>query len=166
MSAETLARAARIRLMIFDVDGVLTDGGLHGPRSTRIIRRGDVPRIAGCPIAGHLAQNGRITAQGVSFFFQQEHGSPLGHDKPVPPAVKGTAGLLRRIVARGQGLHAGKARKQKRLYARIAATRQHNVRMAMGNAQKSLANGVVGRGAGGHGRKVCPLEACFDGNNA
>jgi 3-deoxy-D-manno-octulosonate 8-phosphate phosphatase (KDO 8-P phosphatase) len=27
--ADTLARAARVRLMIFDVDGILTDGSLH-----------------------------------------------------------------------------------------------------------------------------------------
>jgi 3-deoxy-D-manno-octulosonate 8-phosphate phosphatase (KDO 8-P phosphatase) len=32
VSEETLRRAARVRLMIFDVDGVLTDGSLHfGP---------------------------------------------------------------------------------------------------------------------------------------
>ncbi|MEN3296704.1 MAG: 3-deoxy-D-manno-octulosonate 8-phosphate phosphatase phosphatase [Burkholderiales bacterium] len=32
MEANAVARAARIRLMIFDVDGILTDGGLHyGP---------------------------------------------------------------------------------------------------------------------------------------
>jgi 3-deoxy-D-manno-octulosonate 8-phosphate phosphatase (KDO 8-P phosphatase) len=32
MGSEAIARAARVRLMIFDVDGVLTDGGLHyGP---------------------------------------------------------------------------------------------------------------------------------------
>jgi 3-deoxy-D-manno-octulosonate 8-phosphate phosphatase (KDO 8-P phosphatase) len=32
MDADAVSRAARVRLMIFDVDGVLTDGGLHyGP---------------------------------------------------------------------------------------------------------------------------------------
>ncbi|TFW03048.1 phenylphosphate carboxylase subunit delta [Oxalobacteraceae bacterium OM1] len=32
MQADAVARAARVRLMIFDVDGILTDGGLHyGP---------------------------------------------------------------------------------------------------------------------------------------
>lgn len=29
ITAETLARAAQVRLMIFDVDGILTDGSLH-----------------------------------------------------------------------------------------------------------------------------------------
>ncbi|MEA5097479.1 MAG: HAD family hydrolase [Burkholderiaceae bacterium] len=39
MSTEALARAARVRLMVFDVDGVLTDGGLHyGPEGEALKR--------------------------------------------------------------------------------------------------------------------------------
>lgn len=37
MDAQTMARAARVRLMIFDVDGILTDGSLHyGPEGELI----------------------------------------------------------------------------------------------------------------------------------
>lgn len=39
MSSEALARAARVKLMIFDVDGVLTDGGLHFGPDGEVIKR-------------------------------------------------------------------------------------------------------------------------------
>ena len=39
MSQEAVARAARIKLMIFDVDGVLTDGGLHYGADGEMIKR-------------------------------------------------------------------------------------------------------------------------------
>jgi 3-deoxy-D-manno-octulosonate 8-phosphate phosphatase (KDO 8-P phosphatase) len=42
MEADAVARAARIRLMIFDVDGVLTDGGLHYDSDGEIIKRFNV----------------------------------------------------------------------------------------------------------------------------
>ena len=38
-SATVLARAALVRLMIFDVDGVLTDGGLHFGSDGEILKR-------------------------------------------------------------------------------------------------------------------------------
>ncbi|RJX31738.1 MAG: phenylphosphate carboxylase subunit delta [Oxalobacter sp.] len=39
MHTEAFSRAARIKLMIFDVDGVLTDGGLHYGHECEIIKR-------------------------------------------------------------------------------------------------------------------------------
>ncbi len=39
MHTEAITRAARIKLMIFDVDGVLTDGGLHFGAEGEIIKR-------------------------------------------------------------------------------------------------------------------------------
>jgi 3-deoxy-D-manno-octulosonate 8-phosphate phosphatase (KDO 8-P phosphatase) len=39
MSHEAVERAARVKLMIFDVDGVLTDGGLHYGMEGEIIKR-------------------------------------------------------------------------------------------------------------------------------
>lgn len=39
MSNDVLARAARIRMMIFDVDGVLTDGGLYFGHEGEAIKR-------------------------------------------------------------------------------------------------------------------------------
>jgi 3-deoxy-D-manno-octulosonate 8-phosphate phosphatase (KDO 8-P phosphatase) len=39
MKDDAVARAARVRLMIFDVDGILTDGGLHyGPQGEMLKR--------------------------------------------------------------------------------------------------------------------------------
>lgn len=39
MHSEAVTRAARVKLMIFDVDGVLTDGGLHYGHDGEIIKR-------------------------------------------------------------------------------------------------------------------------------
>ena len=39
MYSESLKRAAQIKLMIFDVDGVLTDGGLHFGHDGEVIKR-------------------------------------------------------------------------------------------------------------------------------
>lgn len=39
MQTEAQIRAARIKLMIFDVDGVLTDGGLHYGHDGEVIKR-------------------------------------------------------------------------------------------------------------------------------
>jgi 3-deoxy-D-manno-octulosonate 8-phosphate phosphatase (KDO 8-P phosphatase) len=41
-NADAVARAARVRLMIFDVDGILTDGGLHFGPEGEIIKRFNV----------------------------------------------------------------------------------------------------------------------------
>ncbi len=39
MQTDTFARAARVKLMVFDVDGVLTDGGLHYGQDGEVIKR-------------------------------------------------------------------------------------------------------------------------------
>ena len=39
VTSDVLARAAQVRLMIFDVDGVLTDGGLHFGSDGEILKR-------------------------------------------------------------------------------------------------------------------------------
>ncbi|OGB22519.1 MAG: phenylphosphate carboxylase subunit delta [Burkholderiales bacterium RIFCSPLOWO2_02_FULL_57_36] len=42
LNTDAIARAARIRLMIFDVDGILTDGGLYFGSEGEIIKRFNV----------------------------------------------------------------------------------------------------------------------------
>lgn len=39
MEPDALVRAARVKLMVFDVDGVLTDGGLHYGHDGEVIKR-------------------------------------------------------------------------------------------------------------------------------
>ena len=39
MRADAIARAAHIRMMIFDVDGVLTDGGLQYGAGGEVVER-------------------------------------------------------------------------------------------------------------------------------
>lgn len=68
MSAELLARAARVKLVVFDVDGVLTDGGLwYGPDG-EVHKRFDVKdghamvlaRLTGLKVAVLTARTSRI----------------------------------------------------------------------------------------------------------
>ncbi len=59
MSAETLARAAHLRLMIFDVDGVLTDGGLHYGSDGEALKRFNVQDGLGIRL---LQESGVATA--------------------------------------------------------------------------------------------------------
>lgn len=59
MGADAFARAARIRLMIFDVDGVLTDGGLHYGADGELIKKFNVLDGHGIKL---LQQSGVSTA--------------------------------------------------------------------------------------------------------
>ena len=42
MGADTIERAARVRLMLFDVDGVLTDGTLYIGESGELMKASNV----------------------------------------------------------------------------------------------------------------------------
>lgn len=65
---ELLSRAARVRLLVFDVDGVLTDGGLYYGDSGEVMKRFDVKdghalvlaRLLGLPAAVLTARTSRI----------------------------------------------------------------------------------------------------------
>ena len=65
---ELVARAARIRLLVFDVDGVLTDGGLYYGGTGEALKRFDVKdghalvmaRLAGLPAAILTARTSTI----------------------------------------------------------------------------------------------------------
>jgi 3-deoxy-D-manno-octulosonate 8-phosphate phosphatase (KDO 8-P phosphatase) len=65
---ELLTRAARVRLFVFDVDGVLTDGGLYYGDSGEVMKRFDVKdghaiviaRLLGIPSAILTARSSRI----------------------------------------------------------------------------------------------------------
>jgi 3-deoxy-D-manno-octulosonate 8-phosphate phosphatase (KDO 8-P phosphatase) len=59
MGTEAIARAARVRLMIFDVDGVLTDGGLHYGPDGEVIKTFNVLDGHGIKL---LQQSGVATA--------------------------------------------------------------------------------------------------------
>lgn len=65
---ELTARAARVRLLVFDVDGVLTDGGLYYGHQGELMKRFDVKdghalvmaRLAGLPAAVLTARSSAI----------------------------------------------------------------------------------------------------------
>lgn len=65
---ELLSRAARVRLFVFDVDGVLTDGGLYYGDNGEVMKRFDVKdghaiviaRLLGLPSAVLTARSSRI----------------------------------------------------------------------------------------------------------
>lgn len=65
---ELLSRAARVRLLVFDVDGVLTDGGLFYGDNGEVMKRFDVKdghaiviaRLLGLPSAVLTARSSRI----------------------------------------------------------------------------------------------------------
>lgn len=65
---ELLSRAARVRLLVFDVDGVLTDGGLYYGEHGEVMKRFDVKdghaiviaRLMGLPSAVLTARNSPI----------------------------------------------------------------------------------------------------------
>ncbi len=65
---ELLSRAARVRLFVFDVDGVLTDGGLYYGDNGEVMKRFDVKdghaiviaRLLGVPSAVLTARTSRI----------------------------------------------------------------------------------------------------------
>ncbi|MBS1169732.1 MAG: family hydrolase [Burkholderiaceae bacterium] len=59
MHTEAHARAARVKLMIFDVDGVLTDGGLHFGAEGEVIKRFNVQDGLGIRL---LQESGVATA--------------------------------------------------------------------------------------------------------
>jgi 3-deoxy-D-manno-octulosonate 8-phosphate phosphatase (KDO 8-P phosphatase) len=59
MHAEAVTRAARVRLMIFDVDGVLTDGSLHYGQDAELIKTFNVLDGHGIKL---LQQSGVATA--------------------------------------------------------------------------------------------------------
>lgn len=58
-NADAINRAARIRMMIFDVDGVLTDGGLYFGSDGEVLKRFNVLDGHGIKL---LAQSGVATA--------------------------------------------------------------------------------------------------------
>lgn len=70
-SDELAARAAKVRLVVFDVDGVLTDGGLYYGPGGELMKRFDVrdghgvvmARLAGLPCAVLTARTSEIVAQ-------------------------------------------------------------------------------------------------------
>jgi 3-deoxy-D-manno-octulosonate 8-phosphate phosphatase (KDO 8-P phosphatase) len=67
-SAELLSRAANVKLLVFDVDGVLTDGGLYYGPSGEALKRFDVKdghalvmaRLVGLPAAVLTARTSSI----------------------------------------------------------------------------------------------------------
>jgi len=66
--------------------------------------------VVGKPVSDEFPVDPRTAGLGVVQGFKHEQAGPLAHDKAVPLAVEGAAGLGRRVVAPGERPGRTKAR--------------------------------------------------------
>ena len=103
-------------------------------------------------VAEHFGIDRRAACLGVFQFFEDEHAGPFAEHEAVAVAVERPAGLLRIVVALGEGPHAGKAAEAHRRDRGFAAAGDHHVGIVVLNRLEGVADGVGGAGAGrGHG---------------
>ena len=157
--------------------------GLHG---TEIIRlavstlQGFLDRPAGLQPLGlggddvvriAAAATGQQPAEGVAGWHirlphQSQHARPFRQHETVARLAVGAGGLLRRLIAKGEGAHGRKAHQTETVHGRFAAPGQHQIGAVVLQQPLRQHQGFGAGGTGGDGSVGAALQSEVDGHLA
>ena len=141
------------------VDPRIFDGCPHHPRSTVAggIWSGDVVGIARHTVTQDLGvDGGPATARGLHLFENQD-ARPLAEHKTIAAFVPGPGGLLRLVIAGGEGTHGAEASKGQGGDHRFGTPGNHGVGHAELNLPEGIPHRVQPGGASGGGGRIGPF---------
>src|SRR3990170_3870824 len=104
---------------------------------------GDVVGVPAHAVADQFAVDAGAAPLGVLPRLQDDDARPLSHDKTVARGVKGARGLLRFVVAGGDGLHRAKAGHAKLGDRRLRAAGDHRIRLAALDDAHGVTDGIA-----------------------
>ncbi len=119
-------------------------------------RRRHMVSVAVCSIADNFAVDLGAAPDRPLSLLQDQNSRSLGDHEPIAILVKGAAGPLRLVVARGESLHRAESPHAQRSDGRFASSRNNDILKPPPNEMKSFPDGVISRGAS---RRRSPIDA-------
>src|SRR5579884_780145 len=155
-----------IHLMRLDMGAV--QRVLHGTVAALAFRghAGDVVGIGAHAVADNFGKYLRSARFGELQVLQNEDASAFADNKTIAVFVKGTAGTLRLIIARGKGAHRGESADAHGSNGGFCSAGDHHVSIAALNNAIGITDGVRAGGAGSRGGLIGASGAVFNADLA
>ena len=149
---------------VLGLQACIIEGVLHHQDGTQSfgVGGGDVVGVGTHAFTGHLGVDLRAAGFGVLQLLKDEAPGTFAHDEAVAAGAEGAAGLLRLIVAGGEGFHGVETADATFCDGSLGTAADNHVGLAQTDEVEGISQGVGAGGAGGGRHVVGAVEAIED----
>ena len=150
------------------LDASIAEGRAHDAVSAIAIfgGLGDVIGVGGHAVAHDFSNDGGVAALGVLERFEDEDAGAFTDDEAVALGVKGAAGALGLVIARGEGFHGRETADAHGGDGGFAAAADHDLGVAALDEAEGITHGMRGSRTRGGGGGIGSASAVANGDDA